>query len=389
MRLVSDGEEMELNSQQSDHILDITESYLKEFVAPVASQIDTNPEALKQALTGMCDRNLLALQLPKAWSGAGVSETTYRQFQQLVARYSGALAFLQTQHQSAAGFLINSENQYLKEKYLPYMADGKILVGVGFSQLRRAGNPLLKAIPISGGYQLIGNIPWVTGYGFFQDFIIGATLPDGKEIYGIIPFTQTPPNPNPQIKTLVVGASAPSPQITQIKFSEPMELAAMASTNTVTAILTDYFLPESQIIGIRKAGSIHENDKKNILNHSFLALGCARAGLDIVESAAKHKQLSFIKDAFDCLQNELNRCESDTIQALSPKAKSWEERLKLRAWAINLAQRCANTAVTVSSGAANYQHHPAQRVYREALMFTVAGQTTDIMAATLKLLCQE
>ncbi len=374
---------MEICSQKVDSILDITASYLTESVAPLASQIDTNPELLKQALTGMGNLSLLTLQIPKIWGGAEVSEITYWKFQQLVARYSGALAFLQTQHQSAAGFLINSENQYLKEKYLPYMAKGEILVGVGFSQLRRAGEPLVKAIPISGGYQLTGKVPWVTGYGFFQDFIIGATLPDGKEIYGIIPFTQTLQNTQNNIPTLVVGASAPLPQIT---FSEPMELAGMASTNTVNAILADWFLPEVQIITIRKAGAIHENDKKNILNHGFFALGCARAGLDILEATAETKKLSFIKNAFDSLNDELNRCESAMLDALSPGDKLWEERLKLRAWAINLAVRCANGAVTVSSGAANYKHHPAQRVYREALMFTVAGQTTDVMEATLKLL---
>lgn len=371
---------MEICSQKVDKILDITASYLTEFVAPLASQIDTNPELLKQALTEMGNRSLLALQTPKVWGGAEVSEITYRKFQQLVARYSGALAFLQTQHQSAAGFLINSENQYLKEKYLPYMAKGEILLGVGFSQLRRKGDPLVKAIPISGGYQLTGKVPWVTGYGLFQDFIIGATLPDGKEIYGIIPFTKTLQN---NIPTLVVGASAPSPQIT---FSEPMELAGMSSTNTVNAILTDWFLPETEVICIRKAGSIHANDKKNILNHGFFALGCARAGLDILDATAKTKKLNFINEAFDSLNDELNRCESDMLDALSPGDKLWEARLKLRCWAINLAVRCANGAVTVSSGAANYKYHAAQRVYREALMFTVAGQTTDVMEGTLKLL---
>lgn len=45
--------------------------------------------------------------------------------------------------------------------------------------------------------------------------------------------------------------------------------------------------------------------------------------------------------------------------------------------------RCANAAITVSSGAANYQDHPAQRVYREALVFAVSGQTTAVMEATL------
>jgi len=32
-------------------------------------------------------------------------------FQELVARYSGALAFLQTQHQSAAAMLVQSQNE--------------------------------------------------------------------------------------------------------------------------------------------------------------------------------------------------------------------------------------------------------------------------------------
>jgi len=62
---------------------------------------------------------------------------------------------------------------------------------------------------------------------------------------------------------------------------------------------------------------------------------------------------------------------------------SFGDRLQLRAWAIDLAVRCAHAAVTVSSGAANYSDHPAQRVYREAMVYTVFGQTTPVMEATL------
>jgi len=39
--------------------------------------------------------------------------------------------------------------------------------------------------------------------------------------------------------------------------------------------------------------------------------------------------------------------------------------------------------VVVSSGAANGTLHPAGRVYREALVYTVSGQTKDVMVATL------
>jgi alkylation response protein AidB-like acyl-CoA dehydrogenase len=358
------ADDCDRHAQQA--LLELAESYLRESVAPVASEIDENPEALKQALQGMGDRSLLALRVPKVWGGAGVSEVTYRHFQQLVPRYSGALNFLQTQHQSAAGFFTNSDNEALKQQYLPYMSQGQILVGIGFSHLRRSGDPMIKAIPVEGGYHLGGKVPWVTGFGFFQDFIVGAALPDGRAVYGVVPFVETMQE---------TGGT--------IAFSEPMQMGAMSSTNTVTATLSYWFLPQKHVLFVKPIGAIHENDKKNVLHHGFYSLGCARAGLDIVEAVYQTKQLSFIKQAFESLNEELTRCQSAMMQALPPDSQTWKERLKLRSWAINLAQRCASAAITVSSGAANYRYHAAQRVYREALVFTVSGQTTAVMEATL------
>ncbi|HEY9607205.1 MAG TPA: acyl-CoA dehydrogenase family protein [Allocoleopsis sp.] len=356
-------------------LLDLAQSYLRESVAPIAGDMDRDPEVLRDALKGMGDRSLLALRVPNCWGGAEVTEETYRCFQQLVPRYSGALAFLQTQHQSAAQILSNSNNESLKQQYLPRMSNGQVLIGVGFSQLRRPGEPLVKASPVAGGYQLDGTVPWVTGFGFFHNFIVGATLPDGSAIYAVVPFTET-------IQTGSDTLDGTSTQ-SRITFSEPMQLAAMQSTNTVTATLTHWFLPDEHVVVAKPAGAIHENDKRNVLHHGFFALGCARAGLDIVEAAYQAKQLPFIRSALESLHQELSRCQSEMMQALPPDSQSWEKRLQLRAWAIDLAIRCASAAVTVSSGAANSIDHPAQRVYREALVFAVSGQTTAVMEATL------
>lgn len=347
-------------------LLESAASYLQESVAPMAAKIDENPAFLKDAIQGMGDRFLLALKVPKSWGGAEVSEETYRRFQQLVTRYSGALSFLQTQHQSAAELITNSENEFLKRQYLPYMGNGQILIGVGFSHLRRQGEPPVKAMPVKGGYLINGEVPWVTGFDFFEKFIVGATIVDDRAVYGIVPF----------IKTLQDGGG-------EITFSQPMQLGAMASTNTVTATLHNWFLPKKYVISIKPAGAIHENDQKNVLYQGFTSLGCAQAGLDILEVAATTKQLPFLKNAFNSLNQELISCQTAMFKALPPSTMPWEERLQLRSWAINLALRSANAAVTVSSGAANYRCHAAQRVYREALVFTVSGQTTAVMEATL------
>lgn len=341
-------------------ILDLAESYLRE-AAPRAAVIDRDSNALAEAFAGLGDRCLLALHLPRSRGGPEISTRIFACFQQLLARYSGALAFLQTQHQSAARMLLTCDREELKQQYLPHMSTGKLLLGVGFSQLRRSGVPPVKAIPVKGGYRLAGTIPWITGFGFFPEFIVGAALPDGSSLFGIAPLTET----------------------SNIAVSQPMQLAAMSSTNTVTATLNDWFLPQQRVLYIKPAGWIHQNDKNNVLKHGFFALGCSRAGLDIVENAARIKQLSFIDDAFASLNRELTDCGDAMLDEQECNNLSFGDRLQLRARAIDLAVRCAHAAIAVSSGAANSINHNAQRIYREALVFTVFGQTTAVMEATL------
>jgi alkylation response protein AidB-like acyl-CoA dehydrogenase len=345
------------NQQQ---LLDLAESYLRESVAPRAAELDSDPQALFEALKELGERSLLALQLPKIWGGQELAQEQSACFLEMAARYSGALTFLQMQHQSAGGMLASSDNESLKQEYLPHLATGKRLVGIGFSQLRRLGEPVLKALPVAGGYELQGYVPWITGFGCFQEFIAGATLPDGSAVFGMVPLVETNQD---------AGGC--------ITFSEPAQLAAMASTNTVSAQLSQWFLPQERVLSLKPAGWIHEIDKKNIRSPGFLALGCARAGLDIVENAAKTKQLPFINSAFEALSLEVDSCRKSLLEAQEG------DGLQLRAWAIDLAGRCAIAAVTASSGAANYKHHAAQRVYREALVFTVSAQSTAVMEATL------
>lgn len=353
--------------KQSSCVIETAKSYLLNQVAAKANDIDTNYQLLKDALRGLGELGLLALRLPQDWGGKQVSERTFGEFQELVARYSGALAFLQTQHQSAAGMLANSTNSDLQQTYLPYMAKGEVLVGVGFSQLRREGEPLTAAVPVLGGYQIDGIVPWVTGWNIFQDFIVAATLPDGQVVFGIVPFQETEQESGGKIE-----------------FTLPAQLAAMTSTNTVSATLKRYFLPQKQVVAVKAADWIHENDKNKVLHPTFLLTGCALAALDIIESATNTKSLPFIDKAFVSLQQELSNCRAAIRKAQEYSEVELEKKLQLRAWAIDLATRIACAAVTVSGGTANYMHHPAQRVYRELLVFTVTGQTSAIMEATLE-----
>ncbi|MBE9117047.1 acyl-CoA/acyl-ACP dehydrogenase [Lusitaniella coriacea LEGE 07157] len=348
------------------YCLHLAESYLQESVAPHAGDIDAGFDALQLALQGLGDRALLALKVPKQWQGKGLSPLEFHHFQETVASYSGALAFLQTQHQTAGALLANGTNEALKHAYLPLMGTGEVLVGVGFSHLRRQGKPTLTALEVDSGYELTGNVPWITGFGFFHHFIIGATLPTGEAVYGLMP-----------LENLVQPAGG------TLQFSPPMQLAAMESTNTVSARLEGWFLEKDRLITIEPRDRIREKDRKNVLNASSFALGCAKAGLTILQTAYHKKQFPFLLEAHNALEQELENCRRAILENLQTQTLNFEQRLSLRAEAIHLAQRCAQAAVTASSGAANGKSHPAQRVYQEALMFAVVAQTPAVMEATL------
>ncbi|WP_222427331.1 acyl-CoA dehydrogenase family protein [Hyella patelloides] len=333
------------------------------------SELDRDSNVLQQALQQLGKHSLLALKVPPSLGGAGFSESDYSLWQIAAARYSGALAFLQTQHQSAGSFFTASDNHTLQQEYLSSMATGEKLVGVGFSQLRRPGKPLVAAQPVEKGYLISGFVPWITGGNIFTDFIVGAVLPDGRELYGVVP-----------LETVQQSNKG------KITLSLPMDLIAMSATNTVSAELDNWYLESNYVVTIKPANSIHDSSQKNVLNHGWFPLGCAYAALDIIQQTSQRKQLEFIPKIQQVLKQEIDDLKQQMIAATISENTNYENKLKLRSQVINLASRCTQAAVITASGAANSLANSAGRVYREALVFSVSGQTTDVMEASLKLL---
>lgn len=350
-------------------LLEQLHHYLQDSIVPLAAAMDSDPEVLFQGMQGLGDLGLFQLRIPTEWGGLAGSETSFCLVQEGLARVSGALAFLQVQHQSAIGMLLQSSNIQLQQTYLSQLGQGKVFWGVGFSHLRRAGQPLLQAVPVNGGYTLMGQVPWLTGAGCFQSVIVAAVLADGQVVFGRVPF---------QDQQTLSG---------RIQLSAPMQLMTMTATQTVSATFTNWFLPQDQVVSCQPPDWIDNTDLQNVLKPAWLAMGCAAAGLDEIARVLRHKPLDFIALALDQLTQELATCRQtilDSQQAIGEiSSERLKQRLDLRAWSIDLAVRCAHAAISAAGGAANDLQHPAQRIYREALMFTVSGETPAIMAAML------
>lgn len=339
------------------------ETFLKKEVFLKADAIDRNSDILKETLDTMNKINpcFFQLKLAKNWGGFGISNLGFYSWQIMIAKYSGALSFLQTQHQSAIAMLSQSKNDIVKTKYLPKITKENQFCGVGFSHLRREGKPSITAIPTEKGYELTGFVPWITGYDIFSYFIIGATLPDGQELYGIMPFQNHD----------------------HLEFSLPMKLSAMNSTNTVTATLNQWFLPSEDVVMIEPYQTIHQKDEKNVLDHGFFALGCSLAGLRVLGDNCQKINLAKVTDSYTRLKAQADNLQHKMLDIVIHPNDNFEEKLDLRVQAINLAYRCAIAAIISSKGEANQEYHCANRIYREALVYSVSGQTIPILTHSL------
>ncbi|BAQ62513.1 acyl-CoA dehydrogenase family protein [Geminocystis sp. NIES-3708] len=340
--------------------------FLEEEVLLTANIIDRDSNILKETFLKMNQANasFFQLKLSSNYGGVEISNLGFYSWQIMITKYSGALSFLQAQHQSAISMLNKSTNKIIKEKYLQKIILNNQFCGVGFSHLRRQGKPLLIANPTEKGYELTGVVPWITGYNIFAYFIIGAVLPDGRELYGVVPFQN----------------------YDNLTFSVPMKLSAMNSTNTVTATLNHWFLSSEDVVMINPHQSIHQKDQENILHHGFFALGCSFAGLRVIKNNYQKINLSNIKESYLKLKTETENLQQKMLDVVISPHDNFEEKLNLRIQAISLAYRCAIAAIVSSKGESNQEYHDANRIYREALVYSVSGQTTSVLNRSLETL---
>ncbi len=163
-----------------------------------------------------------------------------------------------------------------------------------------------------------------------------------------------------------------------------MKLAAMEAAQTVSAELKGLWLPNEKVVFVKPEGWAHKNDMINIVLQGHFALGCAQAGVDQVRAAYSKKPVDAIQYTGDKLQVELNECRRSASAIPSElDSETTPEKLRIRAWAIQLAAKCAHAGVIAWGGAAISLKHPAQRIYREAMVYSVSAQTTDILEASL------
>ena len=310
---------------------------------------------------------LLGLSTPARFGGIGAPPAVLRAYTEVLAAACGLTAFVQGQHQSAALLVAGGENDDLKSEWLPRMATGETFCGVAFSHLRRKGEPVVRAREDSEGYLFDGDVPWVTGCGLIDQVVLGGTLEDGRLLYVLAPLVED--------KALMV--------------SPPMRLCAMNASGTVSLTCRGFRVPRERYLKTITRQQMAENDLKAILAVTPQPLGAARASIQLLREIGEGTRNPLFTEAAVTLEAELERLrtEVDEWALRSAEPEFREHALGIRAQAISHGVRCAHAALAASGGRGNSLDHPAQRLFREAMFYTLTAQTPDVQTATLLEIC--
>ena len=333
-----------------------------------------NPENFE----ALAEAGLLGLTLPREWGGLEASGKAQRDYTELLAANCGVTAFIQAQHHGPSRMILGSSNETLKRTLLPELASGRLKSGISFAHLRRPGPPVLSAEPVPGGYVLNGVAPWVTGWGMIGQIVFGATLPDGRFVYAWSPVLRADFPELFEGIDLYQGGG-------ELIGSAPLPLCAMNASATAEVTLKHWFIPKEHWLSESDRQTMERNDRNGTLGATSMPLGCAGASVRLLCEIAEKRSIPAIQKAHTSFRSELGELKSKIEAQLSASGELdfFEKAVVLRAWSIEIAERAALAAISASSGSANSLSHPAQRLLREAMFYSIQAQTSDVMAATL------
>jgi hypothetical protein len=322
--------------------------WLPQELAPHAGRLDRDTAALRDALDRAASAGMLGATAPGPHAPDAPGVFALRA---AAARASGAFAFLLTQHWSAVGFATHGG----KKAWVDRLATGEARAGIAYAHLRRLGVPLVRATRTNLGLRLEGTAPWMTGWGLFDHCVTAGRLPDGR------------------IATAIHRLDHPG-----VQAGPPLEMAAFGATNTVRLDL-QLEVPEADVLFVEAADWLERRDAVGAARGGAFILGTAEAAVDLVQAAAEAGR-RLPPGTLDRLRGALADARAQLLATLD---QAPDAGLDARAAAIALAGRASHAAVLAWAGQANLADHPAQRVYREVLAFSVLALTPAVRTAGL------
>ncbi|HEY0984445.1 acyl-CoA dehydrogenase family protein [Schlesneria sp.] len=320
----------------------------KERLIGQSEAADRDPQWPASSWSVLEKTGALRWSIPRAYGGDGLAPVDILIRTEELAASCLTTAFILSQREAGVRQLLKGP-EHLQSRFLPALAQGNMFLTVGLSQLstsRQHLGPSLRATPLeSDGFQIDGEIPWVTGADAAAVIIIGATTSDSRQIL------------------VMLETNRPG-----VSIEPPLPLSALTGSRTSLVRCVQVEVPPEMLLA-GPAESVLGKVGGGGLETSCLAIGLSAAAIEFIQQeSVKRPDLAEIASKLDANRHELR--QRLHLFATSPPRDS-QEVLTLRADCTTLALRSTQTSLMIAKGGGFVAPHPAQRWARQALFFLV------------------
>lgn len=346
----------------------LAERLADELLRPSAERVDVEGVP-RSHLDALARAGLLGLAGPPAYGGGGAPPRVVREVVEVLAGADLATWFVLTQHAMPLAVLAGSDNEPLRERLLGPLCTGEVLAGVAVAHLRRPGPPAVLATRVEGGWQLDGHVGWMTSWGLCDVVLLCGLSADGQAVMTLVPARD--------------GGGLTS--------SAPMRLAAMQATSTVTFDLDAFFVADVDIAAVRPYDDWLAADRAKTADTSASLFGLQAEVVRRLAQVAERRGDDTAARLAEDLADEAMGLRSQAYALIDhvPPLEQVEDRLAIRAHALELGIRSASALVVATGGSAMELSAPAQRHLREAAFLLVQAQTGPVREATLQRLREQ
>jgi alkylation response protein AidB-like acyl-CoA dehydrogenase len=333
----------------------------QDVLAPQAERVDVE-RVPRASIDALAAAGLLGLSGPREAGGGEAPAAVTRAVTEAIAGGCGSTWFVATQHALPLA-MVAAGREPARSAHLRQLCDGTALAGVAVSHLRRPGDPAVTARRTGGGWLIDGTVGWMTSWGICDVFLLGAQVGDEELLFALLP----------------AHAQA------GLRSDPVMRVAAMEAAATTRLHLEALYVPDELVVDVTDRDAWLAADRAKTANLTPAIFGLLRSIVTRLEAWAERTGSSEGGELVHALVAEGADVRSAAYALIDdvPVAERVEDRLALRAHALELVNRSAAALVTAGGGASMGRSHPHQRLAREALFHLVQAQTSPVRAATL------
>ncbi|MBI3891871.1 MAG: acyl-CoA dehydrogenase family protein [Candidatus Wallbacteria bacterium] len=346
-------------------------------IATIASDIDRREELPLGLIKKMGELNLLGLEVPEQYGGAGADTVSYSLAVEEVTRASASIGLTMAAHNGLCVspiLMFGTEAQ--KKKYLPPLARGEVLGCFCLTEPQAgsdSGGTQTTAVRKGDKWIVNGRKIYITNGGYAKTSVLTAVTTPGTGTKGISSFIAETDRPG-----FVIGTT------------EKRKLGMRAS-NTVEILFQDMELPAENILG--SEGDGFKNFMRTLdggrIGIGAMGVGIGQASLDAsVKYARERKQFGKPIGEFQAVAHMIatiaTEVEASRLLVLNA-ARAKDAGLAhtvpasmCKLFSSEVAMRSSNTAIQIHGGYGFTVDYPVERFFRDAKLLEIGEGTSEI-----------